>query len=661
MLEREDGRYVDPGTAFALASATALVAGFSGYLVVLLAGAAFSVSTRRQQHALAVASSVGAPRASLMRLVLLQGTVLGLAGGVVGAALGVAAAWPALMLLDDGRNASFWGFYVPWWGLAGIVAFAVAVGTVAALLPARAATRGDVLQALRGARRPVTLRTKRPLWGLLLIAIGVGLSATGGLILAGLRASEHPDYGSPPFVLATWAIVGGPIVFQVGVIVAGHWLLTLIARWASRFGLATRLAVRDAAANPARIVPAFAAIAACVFLASFALSAVAISGAASGRSHWWQGPEGSVVVNVWGVDELSEATEREAIAALEATDPDAVAVVRGEPSVDEYRGDGPTDERLRTTLRPERFGMADCDDPATVGPCQTAAGRLLGSSPPVAIAEDELATVLGTTPPESALRVFRDGGALVLDNRWASGTLLSDGSVTLHEWDGSDVLLGLYDTLPAPLGELTLPAVRVSTPHSLPWELIVSPATAEAIGLPTAVRTVIGAYDEPPAQETLDELDLRASIPGTSGGISSQFESGPPAPDPWLWLILGAVGALVLAAGSIALGLSRVERRPDDATLTAVGATPLLRRSIALWQALVLVGLGSVMGTIAGVIPMWGITLGLDQRDVGAASMADTPWPWLAGLAVGLPLVMAVANWLVPPRHPELTRRTAIA
>jgi hypothetical protein len=41
--------------------------------------------------------------------------------------------------------------------------------------------------------------------------------------------------------------------------------------------------------------------------------------------------------------------------------------------------------------------------------------------------------------------------------------------------------------------------------------------------------------------------------------------------------------------------------------------------------------------------------------------LADVPWGLLVALAVGLPLVIAVVNWIVPPRRPELTRRSAIA
>ena len=662
MLERDEPS-VDPGSAWAMASATTIVAAFAGYLVVLLAGAAFSVSARRQQHALAIAASVGAPPQSLRRIVVLQGTVLGLIGGITGAALGIAAAYPVLALLDDRRAQSFWGFHVPWWGIAGIVAFAVAVGTAAAYFPARSVTRGDVLGALRGARRPVTLRTDRPLWGTLLMTLGIAATVIAGIGLAALGAANDVDYADPWRVVAVWAIIAGPILFQVGVILAGHWILTLCARVFSRWGLAARIAARDAAANPGRVVPAFGAIAACVFLAAFALSTVSVVSASSARNYWWQAPEGSVFTTVWS-DAEDPALEEGAIRSIAESDPVSMAVVRGEPDNYEFIDGRPTDERLSTVFRAEVFDATSCEDPDAFGPCVTEWSRVFGwEGQPRVIEPDELATALGAPVPDDAMRTFRGGGAIVLGNPLLLGSFLSDGTVTLREWDGG--MLAQDNSVTAnggpgePLRTLTLPARGVDTPHPLPWSLIVSPETAESLGMKTAVRTVVGVHSGPIDPLALERIEQFAALESSQhGGLAVSVENGPPDPAPWLWMILGAVGALVLGAGGVALGLARVERRPDDATLTAVGATPLVRRGIAFWQTIVIVGLGVASGTIAGLIPVWGLAAGLDRRGL---DFADVPWLWLALLAVALPLTIAVVAWLVPPRHPELTRRTAIA
>jgi putative ABC transport system permease protein len=192
----------------------------------------------------------------------------------------------------------------------------------------------------------------------------------------------------------------------------------------------------------------------------------------------------------------------------------------------------------------------------------------------------------------------------------------------------------------------------------LSWTVIVSPEAATTVGYEVAPRYLIASYDEPPTQDKLDAL-----LSAGSGGerlFWFRYEQGAPGAAPWLLLILGAAGVLILGAGSVALGLARVERRPDDVTLTAVGASPGVRRGIAFWQAFVIVGIGTVTGTVEGLIPAWGIVMSQNVYAAEHATMVDTPWPWLATLAVGLPLLIAVVSWLVPPRKGDLTRRTAI-
>ena len=40
--------------------------------------------------------------------------------------------------------------------------------------------------------------------------------------------------------------------------------------------------------------------------------------------------------------------------------------------------------------------------------------------------------------------------------------------------------------------------------------------------------------------------------------------------------------------------------------------------------------------------------------------LSDISWQILGLFCLGLPLAIALVNWLVPPRRPDLTRRTAI-
>lgn len=647
---------VDPATAWSLAAVTMIVGGFTAYLVILLAGAGFAVSARRQQRSLAVAASVGADRGSVFRIVLFQGTVLGLVGGVLGAALGVALAYPALRLFDDGAAESFWGFHVPWWAVIGTVLFATAVGTASALLPARAATRGDVLSSLRGSRRPARIRADRPFWGSLLIVVGLTSTVAGGVTLAGLNAAERIDYENPLRMLCVAGIVAGPVLFQIGAILAGHWLLTLIARGLSPLGLGPRIAARDAAASPARIVPAFAAIAACVFLASFGMTTASVYLEYTARAWWYGAPPGSTAVWLWGEDEDGRL-QALAVEALEATEPEAIGAVLFET----FDATAYVEEGAGERVTAEVVDYVDCAA-IEAGPCVTRADALFGRGFPAVVAPGELGTVLGAEIPSSVQEAFAEGGAVVIDAAHLDGD-----AIVLHRWDaaGTDRFWENWapsKPLPEPLETVRIPAQHVQPPQQrLPWSVILSPAAAERFGIETEVRQLIASYAEPPSQQALDRLALAAGQEWNSGGFSYRFESGPPSPEAWLWLILGAAGVLVLGAGGVALGLARVERRPDDATLAAVGASPGIRRRVAAWQALIIVGTGSVTGSLAGIIPAWGIVMQTNVTDDLKPTMADTPWSWLLLLAFGLPLAIAIVSALVPARRPDLTRRTAIA
>ncbi|MEI3846482.1 MULTISPECIES: FtsX-like permease family protein [unclassified Microbacterium] len=634
----------------------------SGYIVVLLAGAAFSVAARRQQRALAMASSVGASRADVFRIVVFQGTVLGVIGGAVGVAVGVAGAAAALALTDRGARGTSWGNFglqVPWLLIVPIALFAVLVGTLAAVAPARAATKGDALSALRGARRPALLRPRRPLWGILVMATGLAGLVFGAVYVAATVAlGEDGDQQSPLFFAALYAVVLGPLVFQIGVLIPSHWILVQISRALSRLGLAPRLASRDAAATPSRVVPAFAVIGACVFAASFVLSMTALTAASNARWHWYMAPEGAVVVHTWqnGTDDsdrLVDAAEE----LVAPTDPSSVAWAFSTvwPEVDPSTGETVDPDARQFAVA--RQGYDGCTGDC-LQPYDAASGSLW------IVAADDLGTILGTSVDAEALEVVRDGGILVTEPDYVDGS----GEVVVTEWtpEGYQALMAWNGSEPgsppsaaAPSAQHRLDAAVVDLGWQQAFELIVTPETAAALGIVTVPGQLVAVYDEPLDQVTVDELtgesrDLRVSA---SAGLSVSVEDGPDPVEPWLWLIVGVTVVLVLGASAVTLGLARFERRPDDATLTAIGGGRMLRRNVNAWQAAVIVGIGSAVGTATGYLSVWGLA----TANASAFDVADTPWLWLAVLGIGLPVGITLAAWLVPPRQPDLTRRTAIA
>ncbi len=639
---------------------------FAAYQVLLLAGAAFAVSSRRQRQALATAASVGAAPAEVRRIVLLQGTVLGLVGGLLGLGLGAVAAWVFLRLADTGDRTQFWGYNVPWWLLAAILAFAVTIGTLSALAPAKGAGSAEVLAALRGARKPQPLSRRRPAWGSVLLVVGLGLTVVGAFAALAMSQTggDALPWDSPLRWLPPIAIIIGPLLVQIGVILAGAWILHLLSGTFSRLGLGARLASRDAAANSSRSVPAFASIAAAVFVAVFAVNMVGASFASNERNHLYMAPYGGAYSEVWADTAEGRVTDAEMLSreflGIGAT---GVATVQWP-----YAQNPPNEERRDDLLLPLAVlpvsALCTMLDPAAVDACLAERRNHYGD---VGVVDpDDLETVLGTALPAVTVRAFAAGSALTSDP-----FLIEGGRVEIGFWrnaelwqmiEGEDRVVGPtafdQDRTHA-VSWTTIPAIAVDLPTMRRYPILMAPATAARLGIVTLPATVIATFDEPPSARAIDAINqfsMSGSATASGGAFWVSVERGPDNPLPWYLLVLGVAGILVLGASAVSIGLARFDGRADDATLAAVGGTRGIRRSISFWQAIVIAGIGAWCGALTGILPSWGFV----QASYGLR-VTDFPWLLIAGIAVGLPLLVAASAWLISPRPAVLTRRTAIA
>jgi hypothetical protein len=647
----------------------AVAGAFVAYVAVMLAGAAFAVSARRQQRSLAMVASVGARPRDLARTIALQGTVLGIVGGVIGIVAGIGVAALVMQLTQDGSATRYWGFHVPWPMLAIVFAFAAVVGTASALMPARTVTRSDVIGALRGARRPQRLRASRPIWGSVLLLAGIGVTAAAAAAATALSSSTVP-YDSPLRTLPPVGIVVGPVLVQIGVLVSGAWLLWWAARGLSRVGLSARLAARDAAANASRTVPAFAAIAATVFLGVFAIGQSAMQSASSARTWFYAAPLGALSIEVTpsGMDAVTPDAARTAIARAadlaRSAGADHIAVVSAQPDpwFLAQRADDAESEFVMALL-PSRHLL----DPNVVESFSTNGQH--PTNPISVIMPGELEVALGMKLSAGQLAAYRAGAALAADPRY-----VTDGRIELAAWTARDASEGrapdnIWDTSRALPGESAPPdfaeplwtdrldAITVDRPNQ-PISIAIAPSTAARLGIVAQPESVVAGFAQPPPVSDLDRVaEQSALVQGEGWALAPRFETGPPSSAVWMVPSLAGVAVHVLGARAGPHRSARYERRPDDATLTAIGGTRRLRRRIGFWQGLVIAGFGTLSGTVAGILPPLGFAL-QSQLDLRAE---DIPWTVLAMLAVGLPLAIATVSWLVPPRDPDLTRRTVIA
>ncbi|MCR4437879.1 MAG: ABC transporter permease [bacterium] len=111
------------------------------------------MSVLERYKEIGIMKAVGATSAEVKLLFVAESAAIGLMGGLGGLVLGwlvtiVANAVANHFLLKQAAaEVNF--FYIPWWLVAGEVAFALAVSVVAGLFPARRAARVDPVQALR--------------------------------------------------------------------------------------------------------------------------------------------------------------------------------------------------------------------------------------------------------------------------------------------------------------------------------------------------------------------------------------------------------------------------------------------------------------------------------------------------------------------------------
>ena len=123
---------------------------FAGVLIVASALSLFIAlwhAMHEQRYDLAVMRTLGASRGRILRFVLIQGAVLGVAGAALGTALGHAAGWLLAEWLERARSLSLGALgWVPEEGL--VVAGAVLIALVAATVPAIRAYRLDVATVL---------------------------------------------------------------------------------------------------------------------------------------------------------------------------------------------------------------------------------------------------------------------------------------------------------------------------------------------------------------------------------------------------------------------------------------------------------------------------------------------------------------------------------
>lgn len=584
--------------------------------VVLLAGPAFAVTARRQSRALALMVASGGTPRQARRVVLGTGVVLGGLAALAGLMLGVVIARLGLPLAQRTSPTWFGPFDVPWRHAVIVAGFGSASAVLAALVPAMIASRQDVVAVLAGRRGDRATSRRSPVVGVVLMGAAIALAAYG--------SHQRGTQGAYSVAIAA-------IVAVLAMVLLVPTVVVVVSRLAGRLPLSLRFAARDAARHRTRTVPAVAAVAATV-AGVVALGVAMASDQARARAEY-----DAAFAEGWGsVQFYGETVDWGQVTRVAREAAPGALVYR-------VNGAGVTADQ-----------EVDFAIPHHSHNFELSFDSRLGSEIVVA---DDPALVRAMAGLDDAARrraraVLARGGVVLF-----TGEPIAETTVRLRARRVSD------EERPDRWRAADLPAVYVTSVRTASVLAMVSPAAAEAVGLvlePTAL--LLDARELTPAQQT----DLTEQMRGLSTDLVVYVERGFQQ-DPGVrivYLVLAALAGVLMLGGTLTTTfLALSDARPDLATLSAVGAPPRRRRTVAASYAVVVGLLGAVLGVVVGLIPGIAIARPLTAGYLEKPGVADhylaIPWLLIGLLVVALPLLTALAVGLAArSRLPMVARLT---
>ncbi|HEY1487268.1 MAG TPA: FtsX-like permease family protein [Micromonosporaceae bacterium] len=599
-----------------------LIIGLGLLEVVLLAGPAFAVGARRRQRELALVETAGGTPSTLRRIVLADGIVGGVLAAIFGVVGGLALAVAARPILEVHLTHERFGAYrVSPILLLAVAGLAVLTGLIGALVPAFTAGRQDVVEALNGRRG---IAKSRVVWLVFGVA-GIGLGAA----IAFGGAYRHDSN----------IVLAGLVIGELGMVLCTPKLVGLVSRIGRFLPVAPRIALRDTARRRAAAAPAISAVMAAV------AGSVALTVYLTGSQHQPQEfqptiPVGSAYVQLTSRDpntpDLTAAQTATQLASIntglaktlpgaklvtvQAVDSARVGVIPQLPVALRcpFQADGPP-----LSKADQRTAAADPRCANYGSPPGNGLGPLVTADPAVVSA----ALGLNGADLSTATAALASGRA-VIDSRFVAGGSVEMQFYTYKENDPNQ---------PKP----TTSEVRaVGVASTKTATLILPPSLATKLKLPVTTFGVIATPVTAVTQAQSDALNATASF---NRQDYVYVQQGPTRPNNDIALILAiAAGAIALGAAAIATGLAAVDGRRDLQTLGAVGATPRVRRVLALSQSGVIAGLGSLLGAVAGLGAGAAVLYGLNR--VGAER-----WPGPGPYPITVPwLNLAISVLIVP-------------
>ncbi len=569
-------------------------------LVSLIAAAGFVAVAQRRLRQLGMLAAIGAPSGLLRLVMVTNGALVGLAATITGTAAGLALWFAGAPLLGRTAGLRIDRLAVPWWLVAAIALLTVATTTTAAWWPARLMSRIPITEALSG-RRPRPRVARRS------IVLAGGLIIGGALAVA--SAGDVADETANGFAVTnTLLLASGTVGIVGGTLLLSPLVVATLASVPTRAPLPIRVALRDLARYQSRSAAALAAISLALGVPMAVI--IGVSAAEDDRDEGNLSSHHLLVT----ADDLTApfVTDRsadrqlalaDAVMAL-ADEVEGQAVLELQKVVDPARE---INEFGRPTVRVSR-------------PDEVSDGA------PVFLASPELLDLYGdpsVAPGTELITSEASGFAL------AGAVDPETGQRTPQEVTEVAMVEPVYSSLPTTMMTTEGAARRGWEARPAGWLIVAAePLTNEQVTV-ARERAIATGLSIEGRDDQRGLLRLRTAATGLAV-------------------------ALALAILAMTVGLVRSESSRDLQTLTATGATSGIRRAITAATAGGLALLGVVLGTV-------GAYLGLVAGSAGDTSAVfPIPAAHLLAVVVGVPLMAAIAGWLVSGREPETLARQPI-
>lgn len=637
--------------------------------ITVMVAANLLMAARRNERMLALLSSVGAPPSTLFRVVSTNGIASGVGAAAITLVVGIPLGWLLL-----GSLAPFNVYAV-----GGLALLAIVFGWAASVAPALVATRLDTMRVLRGVPKAANGNWRADRVARVLAVVGFGTMVVGGAGTAILQGSysgrQQPDFWVGALGGASLSALAplGTALILIGIALAMPALFRMLGTLFARFGLAARLAARDAERGWARSVSAGATVLVTTFVIGLYLAAAGAS--SSTQQHGWELQEGQLAISL-----IDSAQRNQVLDPRPFGDVDSIAAAlektidfRELRTLDGVQGpfygwpieDTENYSGRQAMIFPEgglpypliaKQGICTVDElPGwRCAEHHYYDGRyfpLSPSTPTIWVGDAaDLQLILGGAIDPATRASFEHGEAIVFDPRY----LAADGIVTI-DWAGEEFVPedepGEFLPAGPPLRTETVTGHLVPLEHSLSYGLFLSQDAASELGLVAQPSRLLGTLTAGP--DTGGRTTVYDRLTDALGSVSGSpafwpeitIETGPSTVDyAWFAGALALAGGLSLAVSLVAVGLARVEGRDTDRTLAALGADPGIRRRSSAWYALLVVGVGAVSGTGLAVASTM---LMLMTSPIAA----QVPWLELGMLAFAVPLLAAAVAWFTPSRR----------